>query len=151
AVLYIVTPTTRSQSGVKDHVVLPYSAHLHRKEFSMKNRRLSFVARLVPRLLVSALGLLPLGVALPAHAVFWDTHQAEIGPETPLPQGTLEVYSERYVVEDSGVPVFHRRPIHLYTVQGQFLGTYTNDGFAGPIHIDLPPGHYVIATRSNWA
>jgi hypothetical protein len=119
----------------------------------MAKFQFSLTAKFVGTLLAGALGLFPLYAALPAHAVFWDTHQAEIVPQVPSPQGILEIYSERYVVEDEGVPVIHRRPIRLYNAQGQLLGTYTNAG-AGqedPIHLDLPPGHYVVATRSNWA
>jgi hypothetical protein len=121
--------------------------------FSMKKFHFSFVTKSVGPLLVSALGLFPLGAARPAHAVFWDARQAEIGPQVPPPQGILEVYSERYVTEDEGAPVFHRRPIQLYDTQGHLLGTYTNGGInqVGPVHLDLPPGHYVVATRCNGA
>jgi len=113
----------------------------------------SLTAKSAGILLMGTLGLFPISAAAPAHAVFWDTRQAEIGPQVPPPQGVLEVYSERYVVEDEGVPVIHRRPIRLYNAQGQLLGTYTNGGAGqeGPIHLDLPPGHYLVATRSNWA
>jgi hypothetical protein len=119
----------------------------------VKKIQFSLTAKSVGTLLAGALGLLPLYTALPAHAVVWDTHQAEIGPQVPPPQGVLQVYSERYVTEDEGAPVFHRRSIRLYNARGQLLGVYTNgeERGDGPIHLDLPPGHYVVATPSNGA
>ena len=82
--------------------------------------------------------------------VAWDGQQSVVGPQTSAPQGFLTIYSERYVIQDEGVPVPYRRPVRLYTSTGQFLGEYHPIG-DGPIHLTVSPGEYLVVSESNWA
>jgi hypothetical protein len=66
------------------------------------------------------------------------------------PQGILIVYSERYVIEDDGALVFHRRPVEIYTDNGQLVGSYAPIGDA-PIRLDVPPGNYIVASQRQGA
>ena len=58
------------------------------------------------------------------------------------------VYSERYVVEDDGTPIPHRRPVEVFSEQGHFV-TRQCDTEDNPSRFDLPPGHYIVASESN--
>ena len=65
--------------------------------------------------LTAALFVLALGGASSVHATGGNQPPA-VGPQAPPPQGTLTVYSERYVRGDKGdVTVVDRRPVELQT------------------------------------
>jgi hypothetical protein len=53
-------------------------------------------------------------------------------------------------MEDADVSVVYRRPVALYTNEGHLVGTYTNPGGDGPIHIAVPLGHYLVVSESHW-
>jgi hypothetical protein len=74
----------------------------------------------------------------------------EVSPALCPLQGILVVYSERYVVEDDGVLVFRRRPVEVYTDNGQLVGSYAPTGDA-PIRLDVPPGNYIVAFQREGA
>ncbi|TMA61130.1 MAG: hypothetical protein E6J80_01025 [Deltaproteobacteria bacterium] len=74
----------------------------------------------------------------------------EVGPALHPQQGILIIYSERYVVEDDGVLVFRRRPVDLYTDNGQLVGSYAPTGDT-PIRLDVPPGTYIVAAQRQGA
>ncbi len=81
--------------------------------------------------------------------VAWDGQQPVVGSQTPAPQGFLTIYSERYVIQDEGVPIPYRRPVSLYTNSGQFLGAYHPIGDS-PIHLTVSPGEYLVVSEANW-
>ena len=65
--------------------------------------------------LTAALFVLALGGASSVHATGGNQPPA-VGPQVLPPQGTLTVYSERYVRGDKGdVTVVDRRPVELQT------------------------------------
>src|SRR5215470_9199802 len=65
--------------------------------------------------LTAALFVLALGGASSVHATSGNQPPI-VGPQVPPPQGTLIVYSERYVRWDEGdVAVVDRRPVELQT------------------------------------
>lgn len=82
--------------------------------------------------------------------VTWESQQPLVGPQVPAPQGFLTIYSERYTIQDEGVPVPYRRPVRLYTSTGQFLGEHHPIGDS-PIHLTVSPGEYVVVSEGNWA
>lgn len=84
----------------------------------------------------------------PVH-VAWNDIQPVVEPETPPPQGILTVYSERYVVYDGDVPRNYRRPVDVYSVDGQLVAREHNSTDEAPIHFDLTPGHYIVASESH--
>lgn len=100
--------------------------------------------------LTAALFVLALGSTSSVYAT--SGHQPPVvGPQAPPPQGTLTVYSERYVRwEDGEVAVVERRPVELQTLAGQVIGTYQNVGGEGPIRLALPPGHYLVINEGQW-
>ena len=112
----------------------------------MKNTRMQTVVR---KSITSALFVLTLGGASSVHATSGNQPPV-VGPQTPPPQGTLTVYSERYVMVDADVPVVYRRPVELYTMEGQLVGTYKNPVGDGPIRIAVAPGHYLVVSESHW-
>jgi hypothetical protein len=73
-----------------------------------------------------------------------------VEPEVLSPQGVLAVYSERYVIEDSGVPVVYRRPVEVYSEEGKLVASEHNPIGDGPIRFDLSPGHYIVASEDHW-
>lgn len=85
----------------------------------------------------------------PVFAAMWDESQPAIEPATPAPQGVLVVYSERYVIWDSNVPVPHRRRVRVYNAEGQLITGERNLVGDGPVRFDLPPGHYIVASESR--
>ena len=103
----------------------------------------------VRKSMTSALFVLALGGASSVHATSGNQPPV-VGPQTPPPQGTLTVYSERYVMVDADVPVVYRRPVELYTMEGQLVGTYKNPVGDGPIRIAVSPGHYLVVSESHW-
>jgi len=103
----------------------------------------------VRKSMTSALFVLALGGASSVHATS-DTQPPVVGPQAPPPQGMLTVYSERYVMVDADVPVVSRRPVQLYTSEGQLVGTYKNPVGDGPIRIAVAPGHYLVVSESHW-
>ena len=42
------------------------------------------------------------------------------------------------------------RPVKLYTMEGQLVGTYKNPVGDGPIRIAVSPGHYLVVSESHW-
>jgi hypothetical protein len=91
--------------------------------------------------------LLP-GCTEPVH-VAWNETQSVIEPEVPRPQGILDVYSERYVFYDADVPRIHRRPVEVYNVDGKIIANVDGQDGESPLHFDLAPGHYIVASESN--
>lgn len=98
--------------------------------------------------LLAALFFLAPGCLAPRPAT-WDTRQPIVGPQVPPPQGILLVYSERYVIQDEGVPVIYRRPVKVYTDEGRLVASERNPIGDGPIRFDLTPGHYIVASESH--
>jgi len=108
-----------------------------------------FRAQQVMRLtVVSTLLFLTVGADAPLYAASSRNPLPEVSPAMFPPQGILLVYSERYVIEDDGVPVFRRRAVEVYTDTGQLVGIYTAIGDA-PVRLDVPPGNYVVAFQSD--
>ncbi len=114
----------------------------------MRRTAISRVKRLAWQSLGSALWLIFTGCSEPAHVV-WNNEQPMVEPEVPPPQGVLAVYSERYVIEDSGVPVIYRRPVEVYNDEGKLVASERNPMGDGPIRFDLSPGHYLVASESQ--
>jgi hypothetical protein len=67
------------------------------------------------------------------------------------PEGVVQVYSERYVLSDRGIPVFRRRSVDLFTATGRFLQRYENPVGDGLIRIEVPVGSYIIVSEVRWA
>ena len=105
--------------------------------------------QVVRKSITGALLVFALGGSSSVHATS-GTPPPVVGPQVPAPEGMLTVYSERYVMEDSDVSVVYRRPVALYTSAGHLVGTYNNPGGDGPIHIAVPPGHYLVVSESHW-
>jgi len=106
--------------------------------------------QLVWRTLASALLFLAIGAYAPPDTASASNPLPEVGPAMHPQQGILIVYSERYVVEDEGVLVFRRRPVEVYTDNGQLVGGYAASGDA-PIRLDVPPGTYIVASQRQGA
>jgi|SRR5262245_25518161 len=104
----------------------------------------------VRKSMAGALLVLALGGGSSVHASS-ATQLPLVSPQAPPPQGILTIYSERYVRGDGDVEVVERRPVELYTVEGQLIGTYNNPGGDGPIRLSVPPGHYLVISESHWA
>ncbi len=100
--------------------------------------------------LVSALLFLAVDAYTSLSAAPASTSLPRVGPAMHPQQGILIVYSERYVVEDDGVLVFRRRPVEVYTDNGQLVGSYAPTGDA-PIRLDVPPGTYIVASQRQGA
>ena len=109
----------------------------------------TLMQRVVRKSMTGALLVLALEGSSSVHATS-SNQPPVVGPQVPPPQGILTVYSERYVMEDADVPVLSRRPIELYTSEGQLVGTYKNPVGDGPIRIAIPPGHYLVVSESYW-
>src|SRR5581483_10596442 len=97
--------------------------------------------------LVLSLLFLP-SCAEPVH-VAWNDSQAVIEPQVPPPQGQLVVYSESYVMYDDDVPRNNRRPVDVYSVDGQLVASEHHPFGEGPLRFDLTPGHYIIVSESH--
>src|SRR5262249_17068388 len=112
----------------------------------MRNRIFVWLAWLVYAAFVGpSLVLLSSSSTEPIHAV-WNESQSVIEPTTPPPQGMLTVYSERYVVYDADVPRNYRRPVDVYTFDGQLVAREYNSTDEAPIRFDLTPGLYIVAS-----
>jgi hypothetical protein len=72
-----------------------------------------------------------------------------VEPQMPPPQGILMVYSERYTIEDEGVPIPHRRPVEVFNEQGRLVTSQCDTFDDNPSRFDLPPGHYIVTSESN--
>lgn len=97
------------------------------------------------------IGILTLSVArcaAPTH-VRWSDHMAVIEPTVPPPQGGLDVYSERFVAWDGDVPRVTRRPVNVYSVDGQLVKQAREQDGESPIHFTLSPGHYVVTSEDQ--
>jgi hypothetical protein len=88
------------------------------------------------------------GCSESAH-VAWNETQSVIEPEVPPPQGELDVYSDSYVFYDDDVPRTHRRPVQVYSVDGQLVASAPDRDGEGPIHFALTPGHYIVTSESR--
>jgi hypothetical protein len=97
---------------------------------------------------IGAIALLAAGCAEPAH-VRWSDQLAVIEPTAPPPQGGLDVYSERFVVYDGDVPRITRRPVKVYSVDGQLVVSAPEQDGESPIRFTLPPGHYIVASEDQ--
>jgi hypothetical protein len=99
---------------------------------------------------ISALALLP-GCAEPIP-VRWSEQLAVIEPTAPPPQGSLEVYSERFLAWDGDVPRTTRRPVKVYSIDGQLVTSSSEQDGESPIRFSLTPGRYVVASedRMQW-
>ena len=114
-------------------------------------RTAGFRARQLMRLSVaSALLFLAVGPYTPVYAASSRNQLPVVGPAMLPPRGILRVYSEQYVLEDDGVPVFRRRPVEVYTENGQLVGSYAPIGDA-PIRLDVAPGNYIVASQRQGA
>ena len=107
------------------------------------------IQKIVRKNMMSALFVLALGGSSSVYATS-SNQPPVVGPQVPSPEGILTVYSERYVIEDDGVLVFRRRPVELYTDNGQLVGSYAPTGDA-PIRLDVPPGNYIVASQRQGA
>jgi hypothetical protein len=116
----------------------------------MKERTYSQITKAVRRSTIRALVLFALGLSSPIQAR-GSEQVPVVGPQTPPPQGILTVYSERYVLLDADAPVFLRRPVELYSLDGRLVGASTNPIGDGPMRLVEPPGQYLIATESHGA
>src|ERR1051325_1481662 len=106
--------------------------------------------QLVGRTLARALLCLAVNAYIPLDAAVANTSPLSLEPTLSPPQGVLVVYSERYVIEDDGVLVFHRRLVEIYTDYGQLVGSYAPIGDA-PIRLDVPLGNYLVVSRRQGA
>ena len=109
--------------------------------------------RLLGRGAASGLLLVLAGCAEPLH-VAWNDTQSIIEPvrrepQVSPPQGALTVYNERYVLYNGDVPRITRRPVEVYTVDGQLAASEKNPFGEGPLHFALSPGHYIVVTKSH--
>lgn len=110
--------------------------------FSIRIRRVAGLG------IISALALLFSGCTEPVH-VAWNGTQSVIEPEIPPPQGELDVYSEGYVFYDADVPRVHRRPVEVYSVDGQLVARAGDQDGEGPLHFALTPGNYIVTSESH--
>jgi hypothetical protein len=97
---------------------------------------------------VGAIALLAAGCAEPVR-LRWSDQLAVIEPTPPPAQGSLEVYSERFVVYDGDVPRVTRRPVRVYSVDGQLVVSAPEQDGESPIRFTLPPGHYIVASEDH--
>jgi hypothetical protein len=95
----------------------------------------------------AALLFLTLGNAFPVLAAE-NAQLSAVEPQLPSPQGILLVYSQRYTIEDDGVPTPHRRPVEVFTEQGRLVTSQCAPE-DNPSRFDLPPGRYIVASESN--
>ena len=95
----------------------------------------------------AALLFLTLSHSFPVSAAE-NTQLSAVEPQLPPPQGILMVYSERYVSEDDGTPIPHRRPVEVFTEQGRLVTSQCAPE-DNPSRFDLPPGRYIVASESN--
>jgi hypothetical protein len=95
----------------------------------------------------AALLFLTLSPSFPVSAAE-NTQLSAVEPQLPPPQGILMVYSERYTIEDDGVPIPHRRPVEVFSEQGRFVTSQCTPE-DNPSRFDLPPGHYIVVSDSN--
>ena len=97
---------------------------------------------------VGGLALLA-GCAVESTHVRWSDQLAVIEPTPPPLQGSLEVYSERFVAWDGDVPRPTRRPVKVYSVDGQLVVSSPEQDGESPIRFTLPPGHYIVASEDQ--
>jgi len=110
-------------------------------------RRARIMGLLVSCLVGGVLLFLP-SCTEPVH-VAWNDNQAVIEPQIPPPQGELVVYSESYIMYDADVPRTTRRPVDVYSVDGQLVASEHHPFGDGPLRFDLTPGQYVIVSESH--
>ena len=116
----------------------------------MKRRAEFRAPRLVGRTLANVLLCLAVNTYIPRDAAAANNSLPCAGPSMDSPQGSLVVYSERYVIEDDGVLVFRRRPVEIYTDYGRLVGSYAPIGDA-PIRLDIPLGNYLVVSQRQGA
>ena len=109
--------------------------------------------RLLGRGAASGLLLVFAGCTEPLHVV-WNDTQAIIEPvrrepQVSPPQGALTVYSERYLLYDGDVPRITRRPVDVYTVDGQMAASEQYPFGESPLHFVLSPGQYIVVSQSH--
>ena len=109
--------------------------------------------RLLGRGVASGLLLAFTGCSEPVH-VAWNETESIIGPvliksRVSPPQGSLTVYSESYVHYSGDWPRTNRRPVEVYTVDGQLVAGEENPFGQGPLHFALSPGHYIVVSESH--
>jgi hypothetical protein len=57
------------------------------------------------------------------------------------------VYSERYVLYEKSVPLLRRRPVELLTASRHFFHRYENPVGDGVVRLEVPVGHYLVASE----
>ncbi len=99
---------------------------------------------------------LSLGVVALATSVFaaplhlgWSNRAAVIEPTPPPPQGTLDVYSRRFVAWEEDVPRVSRSAVQVYSVDGKLVAHAGEQDGEGPMHFTLSPGDYVVASQDQ--
>lgn len=102
---------------------------------------------------VSGLLLVLTGCTEPLPVVWYDT-QAIIEPVRGKPQvsplrGALTVYSERYLLYNGDVPRMTRRPVAVYTVDGQVVAREQDPLGESPLHFALSPGQYIVVSETH--
>jgi|SRR6266850_5929509 len=114
----------------------------------MEDRKIVRVRR-AAYLSIAFAGLLLLPSCTAPVLVAWNQKQSVIEPKVPPPQGELDVYSESYVFWDADVPRNHRRPVEVYSVDGQLVASAPDQDGEDPIHFDLTPGYYIVTAESH--
>jgi len=109
--------------------------------------------RLLGRGAASGLLLVLTGCTKQLHVTWHDT-QAIIEPVRREPQvsparGLLTVYSERYLLYNGDIPRMARRPVNVYTVDGQVVAREQDPVGESPLHFALSPGQYIVVARSH--
>jgi hypothetical protein len=101
----------------------------------------------------SALLLVLAGCAEPLSVAWNDTQSViepvPLEPQVSPPQGALTVYSERSIVYNGDIQRFIRRPVEVYTVDGQLAASERYPFGEGPIRFALSPGYYIAVSRSR--
>jgi hypothetical protein len=101
----------------------------------------------------SGLLLVLTGCTEPLHVAWHDT-QAIIEPvlmepQVSSPRGALTVDSERYLLYDGDVPRITRRPVNVYTVDGQVAASEEYPFGESPLHFALSPGQYIVVSETH--
>jgi len=109
--------------------------------------------RLLGRGVASGLLLVLAGCTEPLHVAWNDTQSiiepVRMEPQVSPPQGVLTVYNERYILYNGDVPRITRRPVAVYTVDGQLAASEKNPFGEGPLHFALSPGHYIVVSKNH--
>jgi hypothetical protein len=112
-------------------------------------RRLRLLGRGAP----SALLVVFAGCTEPLQVAWHDTQSiiapVRREPQVSPPQGTLTVSSERYLLYNGDWPRISRRPVDVYTVDGQLAASEKYPFGEAPLHFALSPGQYIVVSQSH--